>query len=168
MTRKLLPLAILPLLAVLLAAGCMGLGAAAVAGGIVYYKSSHHESATVNLQAQPDRVYQAALDNISANPKLKIAKQDAAQRLIEVKQGKQDITVKITAPASLPSRRGVALKTFSLALASDTNVQYSTLRIVGTGVAIKKDTVRAVTGVPPTRTATEVGATTNCGPRGAR
>ena len=50
MTRKLLPLAILPLLAVLLAAGCMGLGAAAVAGGIVYYKSSHHESATVNLQ----------------------------------------------------------------------------------------------------------------------
>ncbi len=97
MTRKLLPLAILPLLAVLLAGGCMGLGAAAVAGGIVYYKSSHHESATVNLQARPDRVYQAALDNIAANPRLKVAKQDAAQRLIEVKQGKQDITVKITA-----------------------------------------------------------------------
>ena len=97
MTRRLVPALILLLLAALLAAGCMGLGAAALAGGVVYYKSSHHESATVHLQARPDRVYDTALETITANPGLQVARQDPGRGLIEVRQGRQDITIKITA-----------------------------------------------------------------------
>ena len=81
----------------LLGTGCMGLGAAAVAGGIVYYKSTHHETAVVNLQAKPDRVYQVALETITANPDIQIVRQDPLSHLLELKQGACNITLKVTA-----------------------------------------------------------------------
>ncbi len=97
MNRNILLALSVLLLAALCSAGCIALGAATVASGIVYYKSAHHESATVELQAKPDRVYQAALETISANPEVRIAKQDNAARMLELKHGKQSITVKVTA-----------------------------------------------------------------------
>ena len=81
----------------LLGTGCMGLGAAAIAGGIVYYKSSHHETAVVNLQAKPDRVFQVALETVADNPEFKIARQDDAARLLELKHGKRNVTLKVAA-----------------------------------------------------------------------
>jgi len=81
----------------LLAAGCAGLGAAAVIGGISYYKSTHRESATVNLTAQPDRVYQAALETIAGISSVQVTEKDDAKLLIEMKQGKQSITLKVKA-----------------------------------------------------------------------
>ncbi len=80
----------------LLGAGCMGLGAVAVVGGIAYYKSSHHESATVNLDAPADRVYDKALETIASHGNVKITKQDAKARLIEMSQGDREISLKIT------------------------------------------------------------------------
>lgn len=94
------------LLATLSATGCVALGAA-TAAGIVYYKSAHHESATVELQAKPDRVYQTAIETISANPDLQIAKRDDAARMLELKRGKQCITVKVTALS--PARTQLAV-----------------------------------------------------------
>lgn len=85
------------LLVVLQGSGCVGLGAAAVAGGIVYYKSTHHETASVNLQASPDRVYQAALETVAAQLGVEIVNQDKSSRLLELKQGKRNITLKVAA-----------------------------------------------------------------------
>lgn len=90
--RRVFPLL---LFVVLQGAGCVGLGAAAVAGGIVYYKSSHHETASVNLQASPDRVYQVALETAAAQPDVEIVRQDKSSRLLELKQGKCNITLKV-------------------------------------------------------------------------
>ena len=97
MIQKFIHALALLLFVALLSAGCMGLGAAAVAGGIVYYKSTHHETAVVNLQAKPDRVYQVALEKISANPDIQIVRQDATSHLLELKQGKCNITIKVAA-----------------------------------------------------------------------
>lgn len=81
----------------LMAGGCAGLGAAAVVGGIVYYKSSHHETATVNVNAKPDKVYQVALETIEAAGTVEITKQDEAKGLIEMKHEKQALSLKVTA-----------------------------------------------------------------------
>ena len=81
----------------LLAAGCAGLGAAAVIGGITYYKSTHRESATVNLTAQPKRVYQAALETIAGIPSVKVTKKDDSKLVIDMKQDTKSITLKVKA-----------------------------------------------------------------------
>ncbi len=96
MTRNTIHVLSLFLFTALFAAGCMGLGAAAVAGGIVYYKSTHHETAVVNLQAKPDRVYRVALETVTANPDIQIVRQDDASHLLELKQGKCNITLKVS------------------------------------------------------------------------
>ncbi|MFH0879087.1 MAG: DUF3568 family protein [Lentisphaerota bacterium] len=80
----------------LLAAGCAGLGVATAVGAVVYFKGSHHESATVNLDAKPDKVYAAALETIEASSQARITKKDTDARLIEITQEKQKITLKIT------------------------------------------------------------------------
>jgi len=81
----------------LLAAGCAGLGAAAVIGGISYYKSTHRETATVNLNAQPKRVYQVALETIAGISTVQVTKKDDAKLVIDMKQDKRSITLKVKA-----------------------------------------------------------------------
>ena len=77
--------------------GCAGLGAAAAVGAVVYFKSSSHEVATVNLDAQPDKVYAAALKTVEESATATIASQDPKKGLIEVTQDKKKVTLKITA-----------------------------------------------------------------------
>lgn len=72
----------------------------------------------------------------------------------------KSMTVKLTGAEGIPTASGEVSKSFSLALASDTSgSRYSTLRIIGTGVAFEKQLVRVPTGVSATRTGTDVGET---------
>lgn len=70
------------------------------------------------------------------------------------------LTVRITAPTGLPSRTGEEIRSYGISLSSDNNTgRYSTLRIVGSGVAFDKELLRVKTGLTPAETATEVGTT---------
>lgn len=70
------------------------------------------------------------------------------------------LTVRLTGATGIPLATGGAATSFALALASDTSGnRYSTLRLVGSGVRFDKQKIRLATGIPATRTGTEVGAT---------
>lgn len=70
------------------------------------------------------------------------------------------LTVRLTGATNIPLATGGWSRTFSLALASDeSGSRYSTLRIVGTGVAYSKTKHTFRTCVPASRTSTEVGVT---------
>lgn len=75
--------------------GCAGLGAATV-GAIIYYNTSKNEVATVQLKANADRVYQQALEMIRGNPDIQLVKQDDADHLIELTDGKLAASLKVT------------------------------------------------------------------------
>lgn len=66
----------------------------------------------------------------------------------------------LTGAVNVPTQSGEASSQFSLALASDTTGnRYSTLRIVGSGVSFDKQKVRIRTGVPASKTSTDIGVT---------
>lgn len=70
------------------------------------------------------------------------------------------LTLKITGAVGLPTTSGTTATNYSLALGSDvTGNRYSTLRVVGTGVAFNKEKKTVRTGVPASKTSTEVGVT---------
>lgn len=70
------------------------------------------------------------------------------------------LTVTITAPTGLVNKNGEFISMFSISLNDDVqSVRYSTLRIVGAGVAFDKQLVRVATGIGPEQTGTEVGVT---------
>lgn len=70
------------------------------------------------------------------------------------------LLVKMTGARGLPTASGALAQNFSIALGADTTGnRYSTLRIVGTGVAYNRVKKRIRTGVPASKTATEVGVT---------
>ena len=48
-------------------------------------------------RSNPDRVYQAALETVAAQPGVEIVNQDKSSRLLELKQGKCNITLKVAA-----------------------------------------------------------------------
>jgi len=79
--------------------GCAGLGALAL-GSIVYYTSSKHEIATVNIKAKPDNIYRVAVDTIENTPELEITSKNEQERVIElVKQTANDsyaVSIKIS------------------------------------------------------------------------
>lgn len=70
------------------------------------------------------------------------------------------LSVKLVGATNIPVATGGVSKSFSLALASDeSGSRYSTLRIVGTGVAYTRTLHTFRTGVPESRTSTVVGET---------
>lgn len=70
------------------------------------------------------------------------------------------LTVRVTAPTGLPNASGELIGVYGIALSdTDSTGRYSTLRILGSGVAFDKQLVRIPTGVSPLRTSTEVGVT---------
>lgn len=70
------------------------------------------------------------------------------------------LTLEITAPTGLPNKEGKPIPMYGISLSSDNNTgRYSTLRIIGSGVAFDKETVRVPTGASEQETATEVGVT---------
>lgn len=70
------------------------------------------------------------------------------------------LIVRLTGATGVPNTSGTASQNFSVALGSDTTGnRYSTLRIVGSGVAYTKIKKRIRTGVPASKTSTDVGVT---------
>ena len=70
------------------------------------------------------------------------------------------LTVNITAPSNLPNKDGKPLQQYGISLSSESSTgRYSTLRIIGTGVAFEKESVLVPTGATERETATEVGVT---------
>lgn len=66
----------------------------------------------------------------------------------------------ITAPTRLPNKEGKPIQSYGISLSSENNTgRYSTLRIIGSGVAFDKESVRVPTGASERETATEVGVT---------
>lgn len=79
---------------------------------------------------------------------------------VSIAEDTTHLIVKLTGPTGVPTSSGTAAQNFSVALGSDiTGNRYSTLRIVGTGVGYTKVKKRVRTGVPSSRTATDVGVT---------
>lgn len=70
------------------------------------------------------------------------------------------LIVRLRGATGVPTASGVAATNFSVALGSDTTGnRYSTLRIVGTGVAFNKTKHTFRTGITASQTATQVGVT---------
>lgn len=81
---------------------------------------------------------------------------------VEFELGEDTRTIRVTMTGAVGIRndQGELMRSFSLALASDTSgSRYSTLRILGTGVVFDRREVRFPTGVPSELTGTEIGAT---------
>lgn len=79
---------------------------------------------------------------------------------VEISEDTTQLTVRMTGAQGIPTSAGAASKNFSVALGSDlTGNRYSTLRIVGSGVAFDKVKKRIRTGVPASKTSTDVGVT---------
>ena len=79
---------------------------------------------------------------------------------VEIAPDTSHLIVKLRGATGVPTKDGSAATNFSIALGSDTSGnRYSTLRIVGTGVSWVKRKLAIPTGVPASRTGTEVGTT---------
>lgn len=79
---------------------------------------------------------------------------------IRISDDTSHLIVTLTGAKGVPTSSGTAAQNFSVALGSDTTGnRYSTLRIVGTGVAFERVKKRIRTGVPASKTATDVGVT---------
>ena len=79
---------------------------------------------------------------------------------VEILPDTKSLRVTLVGAVGVPTTAGTESTAFSVALGSDaTGNRYSTLRILGTGVAFNKEKVSVRTGVSPSRTATEVGVT---------
>lgn len=79
---------------------------------------------------------------------------------VEINPDTASLTVRITAPVGLANKDATPIQVFGIALDSDFGTgRYSTLRIVGSGVAYDKQITRIPTGITPSETATEVGVT---------
>lgn len=77
---------------------------------------------------------------------------------VEVNPDTVSLTLHVTAPTNIFNRDGSPIGVYSISLSSDTTTsRYSTLRIVGHGVAHSKETIKMSTGVPASETGTEVG-----------
>lgn len=97
-------------------------------------------------------------DGLAVSPALWTA--SGGSLTVEIAEDTSHLIVKLTGATGVPTASGAASQNFSVALGSDTTGnRYSTLRIVGTGVAYTKTKKRIRTGVPASKTATDIGVT---------
>lgn len=79
---------------------------------------------------------------------------------VEINPDTTSLTVHITAPRGIYNQEGNEIGVYGISLSSDNSTgRYSTLRIIGSGVAFQKEEMRIPTGISDTETSTEVGAT---------
>lgn len=79
---------------------------------------------------------------------------------VEINPDTTSLTLHVTAPDTLPNRDGQRIEVYGISLsASEDTGRYSTLRILGSGVAFDKQPVRVPTGLTLAETGTEVGVT---------
>lgn len=106
----------------------------------------------------------ASVYTVIANDGLPISQaaweQNGGSLKVEINPDTTTLKVTLRGATKLPTATGEWATNFSIALASDfSGNRYSTLRIVGSGVAFDKVKKRIRTGVPASRTATEIGVT---------
>lgn len=128
-------------------------------------------SASVSAIQQPVMVTNVADDyesssvyTIIANDGLPVSPQawveNGGELKVFIEPDTQHLRVRLRGATGLPTVSGGPATNFSVALASDfSGNRYSTLRIVGTGVAYDKQKIAVRTTVPENKTATEVGVT---------
>lgn len=79
---------------------------------------------------------------------------------VTINSDTSSLTVTLTGPERIMGAQGEFISTYSMALGADyTGNRYSTLRLVGSGVAFKKELITAPTCVPDNLTGTEIGIT---------
>lgn len=79
---------------------------------------------------------------------------------VEINSDTHSLTVKIKAPTGIYNDTGSEISSYSIGLASDTGTgQYSTLRIIGYGVAYQPESRMFPTGIESSQTATCIGET---------
>jgi len=97
-------------------------------------------------------------DGLAVSPALWTAQGGSLS--VSISEDTTHLIVKLTGATGVPTTAGAAAQNFSVALGADTTGnRYSTFRIVGSGVAYTKVKKRIRTGVPASKTATDVGVT---------
>lgn len=83
---------------VLVAVGVVGCGVGLATGAaVVYYKTKgNDQTATVELKAQPDAVYRAAIAAAGKNPALTIVEQNDAERRLQFSKDGKTANVHVT------------------------------------------------------------------------
>lgn len=116
---------------------------------VTFVSQAHNASSVYTIVAD---------DGLSVSPEL--WRSHGGSFEISIADDTSHLIVKLTGATNVPTTQGTAAQNFSVALGSDTTGnRYSTLRVVGTGVAFNKVKKRVRTGVPASKTATEVGVT---------
>lgn len=113
----------------------------------------------VSQDYQSSSVYTiVADDGLAVDPALWTARGGSFS--ISIADDTTHLIVRLTGATGVPTSSGTASQNFSVALGSDTTGnRYSTLRVVGSGVQYDKVKKRVRTGVPASKTATEIGVT---------
>lgn len=79
---------------------------------------------------------------------------------LTINEDTRSLTLNVTAPTGIRNKDNKEIGVYGIALSSSASTgRYSTLRIVGSGVAFEKETVRVPTGITGQETSTEVGVT---------
>ncbi|NRB41190.1 MAG: DUF3568 domain-containing protein [Pseudomonadales bacterium] len=99
---------------------CVALTAATI-GAVVYYKNQHHEVATVNIQADAQKIYAFTLSQIEKNSAIELVEKDDEDLMVVITQG--DIASSI----KLSSLKGGLTQ---LMITSDTSADESEKRVL--------------------------------------
>ena len=87
---------IVTLFVIFLTTSCAGLGIV-VAGAVIYNKDSSAETATVNIQAKPENVFNAAIETITKNENAEITQRDKSAGTIKIKNESGTANIKVIA-----------------------------------------------------------------------
>ncbi|QQX81950.1 DUF3568 domain-containing protein [Shewanella sp. KX20019] len=72
--------------------GCIGI---ATVGSVMYYKSQHHEVASVDIKAPANNVYNAVLNAVEGNSNIVLVNQDDVAMLVDLRQNENDGSIKV-------------------------------------------------------------------------
>lgn len=96
-------------------------------------------------------------DDFPVSPKMW---EDKGGRMtITINPDTRSLTIRVKGAQGVPNANGGECTNFAIALSAAGGSRYSTLRLVGTGVAFDKELIKVRTCVPDNQTATEVGET---------
>ena len=76
---------------------------------------------------------------------------------LEIGEDYQTLKLIVSAPSGIKNRDGSLIQTYSIAMTADQTGRYSSLRVIGSGVRFRKESILAGTGVDSSRTSTEIG-----------
>jgi len=87
---------ILLMIAVVIFAGCTGLGLATVAGTIIYIQNKDKEIAKVELEASAYKVYDTAIQLANDNPHARVISKDKKSYSLSIQKGQKTVDIQIS------------------------------------------------------------------------